>query len=151
MNIDETPFTYIDWSAISGVLAASGLDASRQRRVWLAAIKMCNETAGNFKAEEIAKTLVENEKNKSTFETAKEKALREGYKVDTTCYPWIKYKGPRFRPTEWGPIDSDEESELAHIRMLLVDVPGVGAVGRVTTLMGWYQELCRKYSGENIG
>lgn len=35
-----------------------------------------------------------------------------GYTVDTTCYPWVAYKGPRFNPTEWRCVLTDLESEL---------------------------------------
>jgi hypothetical protein len=40
-------------------------------------------------------------------------AERAGYIVDTHCYPWFAYKGPRFAPTDriFG-IATDKETEL---------------------------------------
>jgi len=37
----------------------------------------------------------------------------EGYTVDDTCYPWIAYKGPRFKPSEYHRIPTDKETLLA--------------------------------------
>lgn len=39
-------------------------------------------------------------------------ALRDGFEVDTSCYPWIAYKGPRFQPTETKECLTDLEAEL---------------------------------------
>lgn len=38
-----------------------------------------------------------------------EAAKRWGFTVDSHCYPWVIYKGPRFAPTEWHYIKTDEE------------------------------------------
>lgn len=39
-------------------------------------------------------------------------AQAAGYEVDRHCYPWIAYKGPRFRPTEHHHILTDNEAEM---------------------------------------
>lgn len=33
-------------------------------------------------------------------------ARDRGFAVDTTCYPWVAYKGARFNPTEWHSIQT---------------------------------------------
>lgn len=48
----------------------------------------------------------------------KEQAEKQGYNVDTTCYPWLGYKGPRFAPTETITVFMDEEVQL---RQWIVD------------------------------
>lgn len=35
-----------------------------------------------------------------------------GFTIDSTCYPWIAYKGPRFAPDEMAEIMTDKESML---------------------------------------
>jgi hypothetical protein len=35
-----------------------------------------------------------------------------GFTVDTSCYPWFAYRGPRFRPTEQADVFTDLEAEL---------------------------------------
>jgi len=51
-------------------------------------------------------------KNISGMWTKKE-AEAAGFVVDTCCYPWIAYRGPRFDPTEHKEILTDIEAELA--------------------------------------
>lgn len=41
--------------------------------------------------------------------TDREQAESEGYTVDHHCYPWIAYKGPRFNPTIFKSIRTDDE------------------------------------------
>jgi hypothetical protein len=46
-------------------------------------------------------------------------AQKQGFLVDTTCYPWTGYKGPRFNPTElvhvWTEAEADMLEALAEI------------------------------------
>lgn len=35
-----------------------------------------------------------------------------GFTIDTTCYPWVAYKGARFNPEVWHPCYTDLESRL---------------------------------------
>jgi hypothetical protein len=46
------------------------------------------------------------------FITAEE-ARRLGYVVDDTVWPWVAYKGPRFRPTEWQTIATPAFPQIA--------------------------------------
>jgi hypothetical protein len=46
------------------------------------------------------------------WKTEAEHYKAAGFIVDTTCYPWIAYKGPRFAPTEYKCIKTDLESQL---------------------------------------
>lgn len=39
-------------------------------------------------------------------------ARERGFTVDTSCYPWLAYKGPRFAPTETAECYTDQELEL---------------------------------------
>lgn len=39
-------------------------------------------------------------------------ARERGFTIDTTCYPWLGYKGPRFRPTETVDCYTDDEAAL---------------------------------------
>lgn len=39
-------------------------------------------------------------------------ATQQGYTIDTSCYPWFAYKGPRFAPTDRRDCYTDLESEL---------------------------------------
>jgi hypothetical protein len=41
--------------------------------------------------------------------TPQEEAKSHGFKVDTHCYPWVAYTGPRFKPTKWFTIPTDIE------------------------------------------
>lgn len=41
-----------------------------------------------------------------------ELAVARGYTIDTSCYPNVAYKGPRFNPTEWVPVFTDVENQL---------------------------------------
>lgn len=43
----------------------------------------------------------------------KEQAEAQGFTVDCHCYPWTAYKGPRFAPSEWQHVLTDEEARLA--------------------------------------
>jgi len=43
--------------------------------------------------------------------TAKQ-ALADGYQVDQQVYPWIAYKGARFRPDETVEVETERETEL---------------------------------------
>lgn len=38
-------------------------------------------------------------------------AEAQGFAVDTHCYPWFGYKGPRFAPTERVQVFTDTEAE----------------------------------------
>ena len=40
-------------------------------------------------------------------------ARAAGFRVDNTIYPWVAYKGPRFRPTEVADVRTDLEADLA--------------------------------------
>jgi hypothetical protein len=44
--------------------------------------------------------------------TERQKAEQQGWAVDTTVYPWLAYKGPRFNPTQTQQIETDKESAL---------------------------------------
>lgn len=37
-------------------------------------------------------------------------ARRHGFTVDSYCYPWLAYKGPRFNPTETRQCLTDSEA-----------------------------------------
>lgn len=39
-------------------------------------------------------------------------ALKAGYIIDSTCYPNVAYKGPRFQPDHWIRIPTEREEEL---------------------------------------
>ena len=39
-------------------------------------------------------------------------AEAQGFAVDTYCYPWLAYKGPRFAPEETRHVYTDLEAEL---------------------------------------
>lgn len=39
-------------------------------------------------------------------------ARERGFTVDTTCYPWFAFKGPRFAPTEKRECFTDDEAAL---------------------------------------
>jgi hypothetical protein len=41
-----------------------------------------------------------------------EEARAAGFTIDDTCYPWLAYKGPRFRPDEWRHVFTDTEAEM---------------------------------------
>jgi len=53
---------------------------------------------------------------------ARKQAERAGYTVDKQCYPWIAYKGPRFRPSEWCFVLTDKEAEYRRKYITLVVV-----------------------------
>ena len=40
-------------------------------------------------------------------------AMRQGFMIDTTCYPNVAYKGPRFDPTEWAEIPTTDAPFMA--------------------------------------
>lgn len=42
----------------------------------------------------------------------KAEAEKYGYIVDTNCYPWQAYRGPRFEPFEMRDVHTDIEAEL---------------------------------------
>lgn len=49
--------------------------------------------------------------------------IREGFSVDRVCYPWVAYKGSRFKPDEWYEIPTDREVEFSNsIRELKVEL-----------------------------
>lgn len=51
-----------------------------------------------------------------------EQAKAAGFTVDTTCYPWVAYKGPRFAPEVWELILTDREADLLQaVEALLAD------------------------------
>jgi len=39
-------------------------------------------------------------------------ARERGFTIDTHCYPWLAYKGPRFAPTDTAECYTDQEAEL---------------------------------------
>lgn len=39
-------------------------------------------------------------------------ARERGFTIDTTCYPWLAYKGQRFAPTETAHCYTDDEAAL---------------------------------------
>lgn len=45
---------------------------------------------------------------------SKAEAEAAGYVVDTCCYPWVAYQGPRFAPTLWVEVPTDTEAEQAN-------------------------------------
>ena len=45
-----------------------------------------------------------------------------GFTVDDHCYPWVAYKGPRFRPDEWHCVDTDDEALLRGVAGGAMDV-----------------------------
>lgn len=44
---------------------------------------------------------------------SKAEAEGQGFTVDTSCYPWFAYTGPRFNPVEMKYILTDREHQLA--------------------------------------
>jgi hypothetical protein len=42
----------------------------------------------------------------------REEAIAQGFVVDTHCYPWCAYRGPRFQPDEQVDVWTDEEARL---------------------------------------
>lgn len=52
----------------------------------------------------------------------REKAEKRGFKIDDTVYPWLAYKGPRFRPEESARCLTDREAALALALRGLLDV-----------------------------
>lgn len=53
---------------------------------------------------------------------SKEDAVSQGFTVDTTCYPWFAYKGPRFNPTEYGDVPTTEQARVIESRNQLTTV-----------------------------
>lgn len=53
-------------------------------------------------------------------------ARMEGFTVDSTCYPWFGYKGPRFSPTEHCHVLTDLEAELLDSTETLIIGIGMG-------------------------
>lgn len=51
----------------------------------------------------------------STKRMTRVEAEQEGFTVDTHCWPWLGYKGPRFAPTERIAVYSDREEELLEV------------------------------------
>ena len=47
-----------------------------------------------------------------TLFPSKAAAEAAGYRVDTTTYPWVAYRGPRFQPIKWGLVPTDREARL---------------------------------------
>lgn len=52
---------------------------------------------------------------KSIIPSNKQEALANGFTVDSSCYPWIAYTGPRFAPTKHYPIRTDLEEQLFNV------------------------------------
>jgi hypothetical protein len=46
---------------------------------------------------------------------SKAKAEEAGYRVDTTTYPWIAYRGPRFQPIAWCVVPTNREAILTKL------------------------------------
>ena len=53
-------------------------------------------------------------------------ARAQGYTVDSTCYPWVAYKGERFSTHQWEGIFTDTEAELIEAQVL----PGSALAGQ---------------------
>lgn len=52
-----------------------------------------------------------------------QQAQDAGFTIDHHTYPWTAYKGPRFRPTEFVSVLTDDEAEARRlIKNLLDDV-----------------------------
>ncbi len=47
--------------------------------------------------------------------TDAQQARNDGFTVDTSCYPWVAYKGPRFNPAVFKYIRTDAECDAAAI------------------------------------
>lgn len=50
----------------------------------------------------------------------------EGFTIDSSCYPWVAYKGPRLASTESHHCLTDLEAELATALEMATD-PGSGS------------------------
>jgi hypothetical protein len=60
----------------------------------------------------------------SAMLTPKE-ARVQGFQLDTTCYPWVAYKGPRFKPEVLEHCLTDVEAGLLHsLERMLGPNPG---------------------------
>ncbi len=63
---------------------------------------------------------------------SKEKAVARGFRVDSTVYPWLAYKGRRFATAESADVLTDLEAELYEaLTELLHDYDPEDAVIRV--------------------
>ena len=45
----------------------------------------------------------------------------QGFTIDECCYPWVAYKGPRFRPDEWHSCLTNKEAALIEALAELVE------------------------------
>jgi hypothetical protein len=80
----------------------------------------------------------------------RQEAEAAGYKVDSHVYPWIAYKGPRYRPDEIKQIETDlEAARGAEVTRLRREVLQLSPVP-VSTLVS-YVETVRRYLHLQIG
>lgn len=56
----------------------------------------------------------------------RQQALKDGFIIDSTCYPNIAYRGPRFQPSEFHKVPTAHEESLSHMVCRVSEHYGVG-------------------------
>lgn len=69
---------------------------------------------------------------------SREEYLNKGYTVDTSCYPWVAYKGPRFNPTKWVSVLTDTEVKLYQALSAAIETY------QYVSMTSYEREVCRE-------